>query len=100
MIVTNHFRERCAQRISRDIDVDALAGEIGRAIEGGNDEFCRFQCRTDKETVLYRLRIVDRGTFYVLITRDLTKLITVVLPQGSVARGGKRKRKYLRGAVA
>lgn len=97
MSVTDHFRERVAERVSPHICADQLWAEIERAIAEDLTDLARFVCTVAGGRKAYRVAIAGIGDRYVILSSDRSKAITILLPDGVVRRRKPGKFKRLTG---
>lgn len=99
MKITDHFRQRCLERLGPSVCPDALAGMITTALDEGCSDTVRFACKTGDGRRVYRCLIEGKGDVYAIVERDHIALLTILTPGQIVGRPGKRKNKLLRGVL-
>ena len=99
MKVTDHFRQRCLERLGPSVCPDTLAGVITTALDEGGNDTVRFACKTGDGRRVYRCLIEGKGDAYAIVERDRIALLTILTPGQIVGRPGKRKNKLLRGVL-
>lgn len=86
----SHFRQRVAERISPDVDADALAARILASIEA-DDGWCRFKCRERQfGRSVYRFDLPPYGQFFVIVSTLRMVVVTVLEPGGYVQRANPK----------
>ena len=61
MKITDHFRQRCLERLGPSVCPDALAGMITTALDEGCSDTVRFACKTGDGRRVYRCLIEGKG---------------------------------------
>lgn len=99
MNVTMHFMERVAERVGQDVCAHALARSVIAAVAEGADSV-RFVGKGNKGNPVYGYHIDGRGLFYIMLSPDRQRAITIMPPGYHIARRGKGRSKKLKGGDA
>jgi hypothetical protein len=91
LTVTDHFRQRCLERIGA-VDAEAIGNGILWAIKNERRDLVQFVGRVSRSGKrVFRFRVADGRQFFALVHTENDTVLTVFPPGFSMPQQGKKR---------